>query len=56
MPRGKDADVSQHYERALKRARNETYVLRLYVTGASPISTRAITNIKRVCEARLKGR
>lgn len=56
MARGKDADVSKRYERALKQAGNETYVLRLYVTGASPISRRAIANIKRVCEARLKGR
>lgn len=56
MPRGKEVDVSGRYERALKRARKQTYVLRLYVTGASPASTRAIANLKRVCEERLKGR
>lgn len=33
---------------------NEVYVLRLFVTGASPNSTRAITNIKNICETYLK--
>jgi circadian clock protein KaiB len=32
------------------------YVLRLYVTGTSPQSTRAIENIKRLCELYLPGR
>ena len=32
------------------------YVLRLFVTGASPNSTRAISNIKRICEQYLKDR
>ena len=33
---------------------NEVYQLRLFVTGASPNSTRAITNIKKICETYLK--
>jgi circadian clock protein KaiB len=33
-----------------------TYVLRLYVTGATPRSTRAIQNIRTVCDEHLKGR
>jgi circadian clock protein KaiB len=32
------------------------YVLRLYVTGATPNSLRAITNIKSICERHLAGR
>jgi circadian clock protein KaiB len=32
------------------------YVLQLYVTGASPNSTRAIRHLKELCEKRLKGR
>jgi circadian clock protein KaiB len=32
------------------------YVLRLFVTGASSNSVRAISNIKQICEAHLKGR
>jgi len=30
------------------------YVLRLYITGASPNSVRAIVNIKQICEAHIK--
>jgi len=32
------------------------YVLRLFITGASPNSTRAITNLKSICEEYLPGR
>jgi len=32
------------------------YKLRLFITGASPNSIRAITNIKKVCEQYLKSR
>jgi circadian clock protein KaiB len=35
---------------------NVKYVLRLYVAGSTPQSSRAITNIKTICEARLRGR
>src|SRR6478735_5261967 len=31
-----------------------TYRLRLFVTGASPNSTRAIINLKQICETHLK--
>lgn len=37
-------------------AENAGYVLRLFVTGASPNSIRAITNLKAICEAHLEGR
>jgi circadian clock protein KaiB len=32
------------------------YVLRLFVTGASPNSVRAISNLKEICEGHLQGR
>jgi len=32
------------------------YVLRLYVTGTTPHSTRAIVNIRKICEEHLQGR
>ena len=32
------------------------YLLRLFITGASPNSIRAITNLKEICEAHLQGR
>jgi len=34
----------------------EMHLLKLYVAGLSPRSERAITNIKRICDSRLKGR
>jgi len=42
-------------EQAYKR-KDEKYVLRLYVTGQTPKSVRAIANIKAICEEYLKGR
>ena len=35
---------------------NANYVLKLFVTGASPNSIRAISNIKHICETYLAGR
>lgn len=35
---------------------NARYVLRLYVTGTTPHSTRAIVNIRKICEEHLHGR
>ena len=32
------------------------YLLRLYVTGATPRSSRAVLNIKAICEGHLQGR
>jgi circadian clock protein KaiB len=32
------------------------FVLRLFITGATPNSIRAVTNIRRICDEHLKGR
>lgn len=37
-------------------ASDAEYVLHLYITGATPNSTRAVRNIKDICEQYLKGR
>src|SRR3954452_13943585 len=34
----------------------DRYVLRLYVTGTTPKSIRAIENVRRICEEHLEGR
>ncbi|HZD39232.1 MAG TPA: circadian clock KaiB family protein [Terriglobales bacterium] len=34
----------------------EKYVLRLYIAGATPRSSRAVANIKHICEHNLNGR
>ncbi len=44
------------FEQALKAAKDKKYLLRLYVAGATPKSTQAIMNIKKICEEHLKGR
>ena len=39
-----------------RKGRNYPYIFHLYVTGASPNSSRAITNFKNLCEGCLKGK
>lgn len=34
----------------------EHYVLRLYVSGATALSARAVVNARKICDAHLKGR
>jgi len=43
-------------EDAIDREDNARYDLRLYVTGMTPRSLRAIANIKQICEEYLQGR
>src|SRR4051794_4385413 len=45
-----DEDTSSDSESPLR------YVLRLYVTGKTPNSLRAIANLKELCERHLRGR
>jgi circadian clock protein KaiB len=42
-------------ESELSIAGGPPYVLRLFVTGTTPRSARAIANLRRLCEERLKG-
>ena len=41
---------------ALASTSQERYTLRLYVSGATPCSTRAIENVRGLCEEHLPGR
>ncbi len=43
-------------ERALRAEKKTKYVLKLYVAGITPASTRAIASITAICEEHLKGR
>jgi len=56
MKQKKVKDSTKSFERILKKVSKEKYVLRLYVTGMTPKSTRAIENIKKICDAELHGR
>jgi circadian clock protein KaiB len=37
------------------KKRPDTYIFRLFITGASPNSARAVANIRQICETYLKG-
>ena len=49
-------DVRAEFERALRAARTERIELRLYVSGCTPRSTRAIADFRRLCQENLPGR
>lgn len=49
-------DDSADFAAAAAAHANARYVLRLYVTGTTPHSTRAIVNIRKICEEHLQGR
>ncbi|MDB6036782.1 MAG: KaiB protein [Verrucomicrobiales bacterium] len=49
-------EQSRQWEEALNQAAQGVVCLRLYVSGTTPKSTTAITNIKSICESHLKGR
>jgi circadian clock protein KaiB len=47
--------MSAKRTRTAGRADKPKYLLRLYVTGTTGKSVRAIQNVRRICEAHLKG-
>jgi len=48
-------DSLDNFELALAERGEQKFVLRLYVSGATPRSTQAITKIKEICEEYLPG-
>jgi circadian clock protein KaiB len=46
---------TEEFEKTVAMRDRAKYVLRLYVTGMTPKSTRAIANVQRLCEEYLKG-
>jgi len=56
-PAGKrKSGLAGEMKQAASRSRQAKYVLRLYVSGSTSKSSRAIGNIKRICEQHLKNR
>jgi circadian clock protein KaiB len=52
-----DNSVAEFEAAAAAAAKEEgRYVLRLYVSGSTPHSSRAIVNIRKICEEHLQGR
>jgi len=48
-------DGTKEFEKALALKGDPKNVLRLYVTGTTPKSVVAITNIRKICDEHLKG-
>ncbi len=51
----KTSDSTDAFEKLLVDLKKKNYVLRLYVTGTTPQSMRAIENVKKICEQHLQG-
>jgi circadian clock protein KaiB len=49
-------DASAAFEQALEEADQDHYLLKLYVSGMTPNSQRAIKNVQKICEEYLQGR
>jgi circadian clock protein KaiB len=49
-------DLTEAIKRSSVDPQETRYVLRLYITGVTPQSMRAIANIKKICEEHLPGR
>jgi circadian clock protein KaiB len=58
MNNARPVDRSEEFAQTLKAAalKPRRYVFRLYVTGSTPRSVRAIRNIRALCEEHLAGR
>lgn len=55
--KGKERDISGTFELGMREGgEEEIYILRLYVTGTTPNSRRAIENVRKICEEHLQGR
>jgi circadian clock protein KaiB len=52
----KPIDSTQEFEAAIKRKPKEVYTLKLYIAGITLRSSRAVANIKEICETYLKDR
>lgn len=62
MSKNKDTDTpplkdsSAAFEQALQEKDQDHYLLKLYVSGMTPNSQRAIKNMQKICEEYLQGR
>lgn len=56
MTKRKAKTGTESLDEERRRYGKKKYVLKLYITGTTPHSIRAIDNIKEICEEHLKGR
>ena len=53
---GDTEDLVSAFEQATSEPSDGPYVMRLYISGMTPRSRRAVANIKAICEGHLSGR
>jgi circadian clock protein KaiB len=51
-----DQEESGAFEESTDNSSHDIYILRLYITGMTPNSKRAVENVKNICEQYLAGR
>jgi len=56
MERKRGKTSTEEFEKAAAKRDRAKYVLRLYVTGMTPNSTRTIANVQKICKEHLAGR
>lgn len=56
MTKKRSQNAMEALDAASRDAKNQQYVLRLYVTGLTPRSQEAIRNVTAICEENLAGR
>jgi circadian clock protein KaiB len=56
MPSNEDAELDAAFKRAAAASPADRYVLRLYVTGLTSRSARAVKNLQAICDEYLAGR
>jgi len=56
MKKKREETSTAGFEKAAAGRDPEKYVLRLYVTGMTPKSTRAVANVRELCKKHLAGR
>jgi circadian clock protein KaiB len=52
----KPRSSTPEFEAAANRARREQYVLRLYIAGTTPESSRSVETLRAICDEHLEGR
>jgi KaiB domain. len=48
--------TTELFEQALSQSKEQHYILRLYISGTTLQSVKALQNIKKICEQHLQGR
>jgi circadian clock protein KaiB len=56
IDRSPEFERAMHAADAVAAAGGEHYVLKLYITGNTPRSSRAIRNLRAICDRHLRGR